>query len=384
MDFRGSYTGFTYNGIHSSVFGITRRSSGKTYEENLVSSILDKATEKPGSDGSYHFYSSHSKREFVVNFAFYNITEEKKRLISELWNDGNIHDLIFDEAPYKVYSAKITGKSVMKEMPLEENGQRVYCGEGSFVFTCYYPYALSRYQFSQDYNANNIHDWAEQENLEILYQDLLEKRGSFASFGSFKYDEFSNEDDSLNGSLILQADDFQDWLYDERLLKTFYFGKEDATLNAKAIFGYEDNEHNNSYEWLDGSEIPNNLSYGKLDSDARYSIYNAGDMEMPIRVWYKAPQKESQILTISLRLDDQFITTDTIRYSNIHPEDYYIVVDTDTKTIQGYNSKLEQTSNLYNSFLLGGSSFFQIPRGKNQLEIFGVFPIKIDYQYIYY
>ena len=145
MDFRGSYTGFTYNGIHSSVFGIARTSSGKFYEENLVSSMLDKTTEKPGSDGSYHFYSNHSKKEFVINFAFYNITEEKKRLIEELWSDGNIHSLIFDEAPYKVYSAKITGKSVLKEISLEENGQRVYCGEGSFVFTCYYPYALSRY-----------------------------------------------------------------------------------------------------------------------------------------------------------------------------------------------------------------------------------------------
>jgi hypothetical protein len=39
--------------------------------------------------------------------------------------------------------------------------------------------------------------------LEILHQDLLEKRGSFASFGVFKYDEFNNENNSLNGSLIL-------------------------------------------------------------------------------------------------------------------------------------------------------------------------------------
>ena len=384
MDFRGSYTGFTYNGIHSSVFGIARTSSGKFYEENLVSGILDKTTEKPGSDGSYHFYSNHSKKEFVINFAFYNITDEQKRLIEELWSDGNIHSLIFDEAPYKVYSAKITGNSVMKEISFEENGQRVYCGEGSFVFTCYYPYALSRYQFSQDYNANNIHDWAKQQDFEILHQDLLEKRGSFASFGVFKYDEFNNENNSLNGSLVLQESDFQDWLYDEKLLRNFYDKNTDITLNAKTFFGYEENEHNNILEWLEGSDIPDNLKYGKLNLDSAYLIYNAGDMEMPIRVWYKAPQTNNEILTISLRANDSFIITSALKRTDIHPDDYYIVVDTDTKTIQGYNSRMEQTSNLYNRFLVGGSQFFQLPRGKNELEIFGVLPINIEYQYIYY
>jgi hypothetical protein len=81
-------------------------------------------------------------------------------------------------------------------------------------------------------------------------------------------------------------------------------------------------------------------------------------MEMPIRVWYKAPQADNEILTISLRANDSFIITNELNRTDIHPDDYYIVVDTDTKTIQGYNSRMEQTPNLYNRFLVGGSDFF--------------------------
>jgi phage-related protein len=44
-----------------------------------------------------------------VSIAFEELTEEKYRAMRQ-WLDGKgIHDLIFDEAPYKVYSAKVTG-----------------------------------------------------------------------------------------------------------------------------------------------------------------------------------------------------------------------------------------------------------------------------------
>ena len=112
-----------------------------------------------------HIVSMMEKECFI---SFCNISNEKKALIQALWCDGNIHDLIFDELPYKVYSAKITGQCTIKEMPGEEDSKNVYSGDGSFIFTCYYPYARSRYNFFQEYNANNLHEWSEQPNLEIL------------------------------------------------------------------------------------------------------------------------------------------------------------------------------------------------------------------------
>lgn len=58
------------------------------------------------------------------------------------WLNGKeIHDLIFDESPYKVYSAKVTGTPQLKTVCFEINGQREYRGEGTIQFTCYYPFA---------------------------------------------------------------------------------------------------------------------------------------------------------------------------------------------------------------------------------------------------
>jgi hypothetical protein len=56
-------------------------------------------------------------------------------------SNKELSDLIFDEEPYKVYTAKITGAPVLKTIPFEEDGQRIYKGEGTLEFTCYWPYA---------------------------------------------------------------------------------------------------------------------------------------------------------------------------------------------------------------------------------------------------
>ena len=386
MGLRGSFIGFTYNGIHSSVFGITRRSSGKFYEEGLTPQLKEKKAEIPNGDGSFYFYSDYLKREFTINFAFYNITEETKRLIGELWNDGEVHELIFDETPYKVYLAKITGNGIMKELSFDFEEKRVYCGEGSFVFTCYYPYAKSRYQFIQDYNANNIHDWAKQSELEILQQDLLEKRGSIPRLGKFKYDEFSDESRTLNGALMLQQEDYEGWLYDNRLLKSNSSNIEpDETLTAKAIFGYEDSEYNNALEWLESSDMPDNLIYEKFDQDEQFWLYNAGDLPMPLQIWYKAPQAKNQQLTFGILSSQGYIMIQSIAYSKLlSNKDYYIVVDTEKGTIEGYNSQKKQTSSLYNQYLLNDSNFFNLPVGKSWLAFSGAKPHAIKYNYIYY
>jgi hypothetical protein len=57
------------------------------------------------------------------------------------FGDKKIHDLVFDENPYKIYSAKVTGSATLKYIPFEEKvkneTKRIYKGEGSLQFTCY-------------------------------------------------------------------------------------------------------------------------------------------------------------------------------------------------------------------------------------------------------
>lgn len=136
------FIGFTYNGKHCiRDFDIYRTSDGSRYNDNLVPSMTDKTADVPGSDGQYFFQTTHKNRQFSVSIAFDHLTEQKYREM-RTWLDGKeIHDLVFDEAPYKVYSAKVTGTPQLKTICFYEEEQRVYKGEGTIQFTCYWPYA---------------------------------------------------------------------------------------------------------------------------------------------------------------------------------------------------------------------------------------------------
>ena len=140
--FRGDYMGFTYNNTHSSTLGIVRTSDGSRFNENLLPTIQDKTVQVPGGDGTYYFGSYYTQRQFSVSFAFDSLTEEQIGEIRRVFGDKQIHDLIFDEAPYKVYSTKVTGTATIKYIPFAEGEtNRLYKGEGTIQFTCYYPFA---------------------------------------------------------------------------------------------------------------------------------------------------------------------------------------------------------------------------------------------------
>jgi hypothetical protein len=48
------------------------------------------------------------------------------------FGDKGIHDLIFDERPYKVYRAKVTGTATLKYICFAEGkNNRLYKGEGT-------------------------------------------------------------------------------------------------------------------------------------------------------------------------------------------------------------------------------------------------------------
>jgi hypothetical protein len=52
--------------------------------------------------------------------------------IKKVFGDKKIHELIFDETPYKVYRAKVSGTASIKHIPFAEGEtNRVYKGEGS-------------------------------------------------------------------------------------------------------------------------------------------------------------------------------------------------------------------------------------------------------------
>lgn len=136
------FIGFTFNGKHSiDDFGIYRTSDGSRYNDNLIPMLQDKVADVPNGHGQYYFSTLYKTRSFPISIAFDSLSESDYLAVRKWLKGDNIHDLIFDESPYKVYSAKVTGTPSLKTICFEVEGQRVYKGEGSVIFTCYYPFA---------------------------------------------------------------------------------------------------------------------------------------------------------------------------------------------------------------------------------------------------
>jgi predicted phage tail component-like protein len=126
------FIGFTYNGKHSyRDLKIYRTSNGDRYEENVLPTLTEKTAAVDGMVGQYYFGTQVGPRTFNISFAFDEVTEAGLQEIKRTFNGEGIHDLIFDEEPYKVYSAKVTGTATMKHLCFEIEGSRVYRGEGS-------------------------------------------------------------------------------------------------------------------------------------------------------------------------------------------------------------------------------------------------------------
>lgn len=167
------YIGFTFNGIHSSQLGIVRTSEGSRFNENLLPAIQDKTVQVPGGDGAYHLGSYFTQRQFNISYAFDSLTEQQLARIKKVFGDKKIHELIFDETPYKVYKAKVSGTASIKHIPFAEGEtNRVYKGEGSIQFTAFEPFARSVKKYADEYNEQNFNEWESAANL-------LETQGEF-------------------------------------------------------------------------------------------------------------------------------------------------------------------------------------------------------------
>lgn len=141
------FIGFTLGRQHSlRDLKIYRTSDGNRYNINLTPPIKDTTAEVIGGDGQYLFDTKYSQRQFSIPFAFDRMTEEEVNNLRKALNGKEVKELIFDELPYKAYSVKVSGTPQIKVIPFTEIGEdgsveRVYRGEGTVQFTCYYPYA---------------------------------------------------------------------------------------------------------------------------------------------------------------------------------------------------------------------------------------------------
>lgn len=150
------FIGFTFNGRHSSEFHIVRIIEGSRLSDTLVPNVKDITMNVPGRDGTYFFGQTVEGRTFSISYAFDNLTEDSLLELTQWLSDKQIHELVFDETPYKTYMAKVTGTAQMKSLCFDDMNSaaqtiRVYRGEGSIEFTAYCPYAQCKKKYQNDY-----------------------------------------------------------------------------------------------------------------------------------------------------------------------------------------------------------------------------------------
>lgn len=181
------FIGFTYNGKHSiKDLNIYRTSDGNRYNETINPSINDKTIENTNGEMSMLVSSYYKTRSLSIPFAYDGLSREQINELKKVFDGKGVHDLIFDEHPYKVYKAKVAGTPTLKFIPFDIDGKEIFRGEGSISFTCYEPFAFLRdeeniertvqsneeivcgpYQFVRD-----GHDWSGPEPNLIVYFDL--------------------------------------------------------------------------------------------------------------------------------------------------------------------------------------------------------------------
>ena len=158
------FYGFRFNGVHTSDLNIVRVSDGSRYSENLSPVFQDKTAQMLGSDGTLYWESFDTNKVWSIQVAFDELSEMQYRRLRQVFNGKTMGELIFDELPFKAYTAKVQSSPQFKTICFDTpDGARVYKGEGTINFIAYYPYAKSVHKFLNEFNDeeyDNKAQWA--------------------------------------------------------------------------------------------------------------------------------------------------------------------------------------------------------------------------------
>ena len=284
---KGDFIGFTFNNKHSSELGIVRTSDGSRFNENLLPAYSDKTIPTSGGDGTYYFGSNFTQRTFDLSIAFDSLTEKQFRDLKILLGDKRIHPLIFDESPYKVYQAKISGNPSLKYICFEEEGFRIYKGEGNISFVCYYPFAKSRYKYLEEYTRENIPEWDDNtENLdEWIEASGIKNKGVYDNFQNRKYSLYNPGD--IETDYILTFN-FLPSIPTVNSFQVYIEGDEERQLNFKEITkigsdtGFRINTKLNLIEGIDSSGRITGNVYNRYKSSGNFFKIPRGESSLTI------------------------------------------------------------------------------------------------------
>ena len=137
------FIGFSFNGVTHTQLGISRVSEGSRYSEQMLPNFQDKSAQMPGSDYTLYWESFYNTRTWNLQIAFDSMTDSQMRLLRQTLNTKNLGDLTFDERSGIHWLAKVQSPPQLKYICFDENGSRIYKGEGTITFVSYYPFGMS-------------------------------------------------------------------------------------------------------------------------------------------------------------------------------------------------------------------------------------------------
>ena len=406
-EIKGDFIGFTFNGVHSSELGLIRVSDGNRYTENLLPALQEKTVQVPGADGTYYFGTYFTQRQIDISVSFDDMSEEQFQRLKVLLGDKKIHDLIFDEAPYKVYRVKATGTPNLKYVCFDKGRNeferdynegwrvsskdelygvgakkkfgRVYKGEGQLNFMAYAPYARSRFKYKNEYKYPFIPEWGSlyssaAVNVNNNAADWMEEVGFKNSDTIFQRNPVGNNDPQRISSYKIDV---------------VYGGeKNDENPSELGIYVYNPGVAPTNFI-LNVLPIPKPASYiiGEPISDPEeegfYIKKESGEYVLtkdnyivPTKTYYK----KTGLFDCDFILEDpdkHFLTDQHpdkhlfIKDLFLQPEDDGFRINTALNLLEGIrkvddnNNIYEVTGSLYNKFIKAGD-FFKIPNSREE------------------
>lgn len=197
-----SFLGFSFNGIHTSQFGLYSVTNSGRYSRDLLPSFEDISVQVEGQNGSYYFGTKDKERTFQFNLAFWDLSEKEYYEMVNWLRGGDIpRPLIMDERPYVQYYVKLNKEPQIKYVPFDDNVTgRIYKGEIDLQFKAYDPYGYSVHKFLNEYSDDDIlssDEWMEESGL---------LRTNVYNNTSIKYDVPHLQDNIIEIRLINNGD----------------------------------------------------------------------------------------------------------------------------------------------------------------------------------
>lgn len=385
------FCGFEFKGVHSSTLGISRVSNNARYDDTVVPNIEDKTMTVPGMTGVYYFDTQYKQKNFNLQIAFDHMTEQQYRMFRQLFNGKEyllgdnrvLGDLIFDEAPYKAYTAKVMNPPQLKTLCFDE-GDLLGAPETQMKATRAYS-AGDLIIVEQAVNAQEVNDFSPRQSVYRATTSIAS--GATLTVGNNVSEETLG---ALRGRVYKGEGTIQFVAYYP--FAHSLSGKKG--LNDFPSTGNHVKIYLNKNEWAAASGMlaTDPSAQGGTKSNS-VSIYNPGDFSADWTAKYNFDSNGSlSIGTISM-VDSASTSYGSLTFNQITRKsvnsvaDYWLRVNSRTHLVEGLNINGNPTGTIYNEYIASGD-FFKIPQTIHYPSITYTFSstasFLLDYDYLYY